>query len=204
MGVEDITQKEYANRFRNVGLLSLGGVVLFYLIFNSSESSFASLIGGTLLLPLIVILMIVAIVMFIKWRHFLLMGILDWNEYARTRRAFLSKAVYIHPVTGNIQTVRRGFSIPVFLLGWIYPLIKGQWEMAIKFFVIIEVCFWLGSIIPVIGNFILRQVGTFPLARRYNSYYEDWLIKQGYVLQSTERFKETVNKTNNSVQRLLK
>lgn len=83
MGVEDITQKEYANRFRNVGLLSLGGVVLFYLIFNSSESSFASLIGGILLLPLIVILMIVAIVMFIKWRHFLLMGILDWNEYAR-------------------------------------------------------------------------------------------------------------------------
>lgn len=203
MGVEDITQKEYANRFRNVGLLSLGGVVLFYLIFNSSESSFASLIGGILLLPLIVILMIVAIVMFIKWRHFLLMGFLDWNEYARTRRAFLSKAAYIHPVTGNIQTVRRGFSIPVFLLGWIYPLIKGQWEMAIKFFVIIEVCFWLGSIIPVIGNFILRQVGTFPL-RRYNSYYEDWLIKQGYVLQSTERFKETVNKTNNSVQRLLR
>lgn len=204
MGVEDITQEEYANRFRNAGLLSVGGVVLFYLIYDSTEGFLTSLIGGVLLLPLILVLAIVSIVMFVKWRRFASMGILEWNEYARTRRAFLSKAIYIHPTTGDVQTVRRGFSIPVFLLGEIYPLIKGQWELAFKFFIVVWACILLGSIIPVIGNFILRQVGTFGLARKYNKYYEDWLIKEGYVLQSTEKFRETVNKTNDSVQRLFK
>lgn len=203
MGVEDISQEEYANRFRNFGLLSLGGAILCYLLYNSIEGFLASLLGGVLLIPLIVAFIVITIIMVIKWHRFLSMGIQEWNEYARTRRAFLSKAIYIHPVSGDVQTVRRGFSIPVFLLGWIYPLIKGQWEMAIKFFVIIEACFWLGSIIPVIGNLILRQAGAFSLARRYNKYYEDWLIKQGYVLQKTERFKESVQKSNISVKKLL-
>ena len=203
MGVEYISQRSYSYRFLS-GAVVLGvltGISLYgYLTVDESHwlSFVGSFIYGVLTLAFGIPL-IVCIVRFFKYYN---MPQKEWNEFARTRRAFLSVAIYRHPTTGDERTVRRGFSIPVFLFGFLAPLFKGQWELAVKFFVIVWLAQLVSSIIPAIGNVLAYFFTHFGLARRYNKYYEDWLIKNGYQLIDTEKLTENIKRINSDIKHL--
>lgn len=203
MAVENISQKSYSYRFLT-GAIMLGILTGFslYSYATVDESAILSFVGSFISGILILAFGIPTIICTIRFVKFYNMPSDEWNEFARTRRAFLSIAVYRHPLTGDERTVRRGFSIPVFLFGFFAPLCKGQWELALKFFIIVWLAQLVSSIIPAIGNILAYVFTNFGLARRYNKYYEDWLIKQGYQLADTERFTENIKSIQSDIKRL--
>lgn len=203
MGVEYISQRSYSYRFL-AGALVLGVLagISLYGYLTVDESRFFSFIGSLIYGVLTFIFVISCTVCLVCFSKYYNMSQKEWNEFARTRRAFLSVAVYKHPITGDERTVRRGFSIPVFLFGFFAPLCKGQWELAIKFFIIVWLAQLVSSIIPAIGNVLAYFFTHFGLARRYNKYYEDWLIKNGYQLIDTERITENLKRINSNINHL--
>ncbi|NDV66343.1 hypothetical protein [Bacteroides sp. 224] len=191
--LQEISQKEYVNQFLLGVIIS---VICTGIIYYCLDNSFWLMLLGW---PLILVGIIVSINLLVKYIKYNTMDEYEWREYARTHRAFLSKATYTHPLTNDTQTVRRGFSIPVFLFADWVPLFRGQWSLFFKFFIIIFTIAFLGLTIPVIGPLLMRQVGAFALARRYNSMYENWLIKQGYILEKTEYINDSASKVRKQI-----
>lgn len=128
----------------------------------------------------------VAIFNFVRYFKYKAMSPSEWSEFIRTQRPALSMATYKHPQTNDIQRVRRGFSLPVYLFGGFVPLFKGQMDIAGKFFLIIIGAVFIGSIIPVLGNIILPLFSSFGIAQKYNHFYENDLINKGYRLESVK------------------
>ena len=172
-----LSKNEYANMKLVPGLLCSGGAIGCYMIYDS-YTGFSAFLTGMLFVPMAIVLAYFGLINLMKQ-----VPSEQWDEYIKKERILFSKAVYVHPQTGDVQTVRRGFSIPVFLFGGFVPLVKGQFSLAVKFFLIVLALDTLGSIIPVIGNFIAHILSSYGIARRYNKYYEDYLIEEGYIIQ---------------------
>lgn len=195
-----ISKNQYAN-MKLVPALIYGAVaVSLYLVYDSS-TGFSAFFAGVLCLPIAIICAILAVINIKKYMEINQVPDGQWDEYINKERILLSLATYRHPQTGDVQTVRRGFSIPVFLFGGFVPLVKGQFALAFKFFVVVFAIDALGSILPVIGNVIAHFLTSYGIARRYNKYYEDYLIEEGYILEDAHsgfhdvrKAKETVHK----------
>lgn len=203
MAVEDISQKSYSYRYLG-GAVILGLLeIFFYYSYTSiDQTSFFASFGNAIHILFALICAIPLIMCIFKFYKYTTMSPVEWQNFARNRRAFLSIAVYRHPITGDERTVRRGFSIPVFFFGALAPLFKGQFELAFKFFIIIWLAQAISTLIPVIGNILAFFFTHFGLARRYNKFYEDWLIKQGYQLVEANKFTENIKQVNSQIKRL--
>lgn len=197
-----LSKNEYANMKLVPGLLCIGGAIGSYLIYDS-YTGFSAFLTGILFVPLAIILAYFGLTNLKKYHEINQVPIEQWDEYIKKERILFSKAVYVHPRTGDVQTVRRGFSIPVFLFGFFVPLVKGQFSLAIKFFLIVFALTTLGSIIPVIGNVIAWFLTSYGIARRYNKYYEDYLIEQGYVIQDAHSGFQTISKAKDVTRNVL-
>jgi hypothetical protein len=82
---------------------------------------------------------------------------------------------YKHPITGKIVEMETGFNFPLFLLGWIYLFIKGDYETgALQLFLCC--LFSLGG---VYGLFPILIVNLW-IAFKWNSQYTEHLIEKGY------------------------
>lgn len=191
-----ISQNTYAKTKLYPALTGVGGVFMLNLILHSSEGSFVHFIYELILIPGIIFLSIFSLKYFVDYYKVKRIPENEWEEYIKKERILLSLAIYLHPLTGDIQTVRRGFSLPVFLFGGFVPLVRRQWGLALKFWGIIFGLNLLGSIIPVIGNIIAHILGSFGIARRYNEYYEDWLNAQGYILQDAHGIFNDISNVN--------
>ncbi len=197
-----LSKNEYANMKLVPGLLCSIGAIGAYIIYDS-YTGFSAFLTGILFVPMAVILAYFGLVNLKKYYEITQVPLEQWDEYIKKERILFSKAVYVHPQTGDVQTVRRGFSIPVFLFGFFVPLVKGQFSLAIKFFLIVLALDTLGSIIPVIGNVIAHILSSYGIARRYNKYYEDYLIEQGYVIQDTHSGFHTISKAKEVTRNVL-
>ena len=177
-----ISQEEYAKTKLYPAVASGIGFLVLRLIINASDGFFG-FVFKLILVPTSILLAIFTIVYLYKYIQIKRIPANEWDEYVKNERILLSLAVYVHPVTGDTRTVRRGFSLPVFLFGVFVPLFRGQFSLAIKFLVVVVGLNIVGSIIPVIGNFVAWFLSHWGIARKYNKYYEDWLKEEGYVLQ---------------------
>lgn len=203
MAVENISQKSYSYRYLG-GAIVLGFLeALVYQNYTTiDQTAIFSFIGNAITFVLMIAIGIPCLVCIYRFCRYFTMSHAEWQEFAKHRRAFLSVAIYKHPHTGDTQTVRRGFSVPVFLFGIFAPIFKGQWELAIKFFVIIFFVQIISSVIPVIGNILGYIFTNFGLARKYNRYYENWLINQGYQLVEANKFTENIKQVNSQIKYL--
>ena len=197
-----LSKNEYANMKLVPGLLCAGGAIGAYMVYDS-YTGFSAFLTGILLVPLAVILAYLGLVNLKKYYEITQVPLEQWDEYIKKERILFSKAVYVHPLTGDVQTVRRGFSIPVFLFGFFVPLVKGQVSLAIKFALIVFALTALGSIIPVVGNMIAWFLTSYGIARRYNKYYENYLIKQGYVIQDTHSVFRSISRAKEVTQKYI-
>jgi len=197
-----LSKNEYANMKLVPGVLCVGGAIGSYMIYDS-YTGFSAFLTGILFVPMAVILAYFGLVNLKKYYEISQVPLDQWDEYIKKERILFSKAVYVHPQTRDVQTVRRGFSIPVFLFGFFVPLVKGQFSLAIKFFLIVFALTTLGSIIPVIGNVIAWFLTSYGIARRYNKYYEDYLIEQGYVIQDAHSGFHTISKAKEVTRNVL-
>lgn len=196
------TKSEYANMKLIPGLLCLGGAIGSYMVYDSYTGFWAFMIG-ILFIPISLILTYYALVNLKKYIEIISVQPEIWEDYIKKERILFSKATYVHPRTGDVQTVRRGFSIPVFLFGFFIPLVKGQFSLALKFFLVIIVLDTLGSVIPVVGNVIAHVLSSYGIARRYNKYYEDYLIEEGYIIQDAHSGFTTISKAKEMTQNVL-
>lgn len=191
-----LTKDAYSKTKLYPAIICVAGNIMLNLILSDTKGSFIHFIYELFLIPGIVILSILAIKYFVQYYRIINVPDEEWDDYSRKERILLSLAVYVHPITGDTQTVRRGFSLPVFLFGGFVPLVRGQWSLAIKFWVIIIALDLLGSIIPIIGNLIAHFLGSFGIARKYNEYYENWLIDEGYILQDAHGIVNDISNLN--------
>lgn len=106
------------------GLLCSGGAIGIYMIYNS-YTGFSAFLAGILFVPAAIVLAYFGLVNLKKYYEITQVPLVLWDEYIKKERILFSKAVYVHPRTGNVQTVRRGFSIPVFLFGFFVLLVEG-------------------------------------------------------------------------------
>ncbi len=187
-----ISKSEYGNMKLVPGLLCAAGAYGSYSLYDS-YTGFSAFLTGILFIPLAIILGYYAIINLSKYFEIRRVPDYEWDEYIKKERILFSKATYKHPQTGDVQTVRRGFSIPVFLFGGFVPLVKGQFSLAFKFFVILYLLDALGFIIPIIGTIITHFLTSYGIARVYNKYYEDYLIDEGYIIQDAHSGLKTVS-----------
>lgn len=197
-----LSKNEYANMKLVLGLLCSIGAIGAYMIYDS-YTGFSAFLTGILFVPMAVILAYFGVVNLKKYYEKTQVPLEQWDEYIKKERILFSKAVYVHPQTGDVQTVRRGFSIPVFLFGFFVPLVKGQFSLAVKFFLIVFALTTLGSIIPVVGNVVAWFLTSYGIARRYNKYYEDYLIEQGYVIQDAHSGFYTISRAKEVTRNVL-
>lgn len=197
-----LSKNEYANMKLVPGLFCAGGSIGSYMIYDS-YTGLSAFLTGILFVPMAVILAYWGLVNLKKYYEITQVPLEQWDEYIKKERIVFSKAVYVHPQTGDVQTVRRGFSIPVFLFGFFVPLVKGQFSLAIKFFLVVLALDTLGSVIPVIGNVIAHILSSYGIARRYNKYYEDYLIEQGYIIQDAHSGFHTISKAKDVTRNVL-
>lgn len=197
-----LSKSEYANMKLIPGLLCSGGAIGTYMIYNS-YTGFSAVLAGILFVPAAIVLAYFGLINLKKYYEITQVPLTLWDEYIKKERILFSKAVYVHPRTGNVQTVRRGFSIPVFLFGFFIPLVKGQFSLAVKFFLIVFVLTTLGSIIPVVGNVVTWLLSSYGIARRYNKYYEDYLIEQGYIIQNAHSGFNSISRAKEVTQNVL-
>lgn len=127
-----LSKNEYANMKLVPGLLCIGGAIGSYLIYDS-YTGFSAFLTGILFVPLAIILVYFGLTNLKKYHEINQVPIEQRDEYIKKERILFSKAVYVHPRTGDVQTVRRGFSIPVFLFGFFVPLVKGQFSLPLSF-----------------------------------------------------------------------
>lgn len=191
-----ISQDVYAKTKLYPALTGVSGVLMLNLILHSSEGSFVHFIYELILIPGIILLSIFTLKYFIGYYKIKKIPGNEWDEYIKKERILLSLAIYAHPLTGDTKTVRRGFSLPVFLFGGFVPLVRQQWGLALKFWGIIFALNLLGSIIPVVGNIIAHFLGSFGIARKYNEHYENWLISKGYILQDAHSILNDISNVN--------
>lgn len=116
----------------------------------------------------------------------------EWENFRRTHRELLSLVVYEHPVTKDMRTVRRGFSLPVFMFGAFVPLLKGQYDLFFKYLLITIGLTIIGNIIPVFGAMIATFSFQFKIARKYNHYYENYLVENGYQIREAKSLNEDI------------
>ena len=198
-----LSKNEYANMKLVPGLLCSIGAIGAYMIYDS-YTGFSAFLTGILFVPMAVILAYFGLVNLKKYYEITQVPLEQWDEYIKKERILFSKAVYVHPQTGDVQTVRRGFSIPVFLFGGFVPLVKGQFSMAIKLLLIVSVLDVLGSVIPIVGNIIAHVLSSYGIARRYNKYYEDYLIEQGYIIQDAHSGFNSISRAKEVTRNVLK
>lgn len=198
-----LSKNEYANMKLIPGLLCVGGSIGSYIIYES-YTGFSAFLTGILFVPMAVVLAYFGFVNLKKYYEITQVPLEQWDEYIKNERIVFSKAVYVHPQTGYVQTVRRGFSIPVFLFGFFVPLVKGQYSLAIKFFLVVFALDTLGSVLPIVGNVIAHILSSYGIARRYNKYYEDYLIEQGYIIQDTHSIFNTMSRAKEITRDVLK
>ena len=113
-----LSKNEYANMKLVPGLLCAGGSVGSYMIYDS-YTGFSAFLTGILFVPMTVVLAHFGLVNLKKYYEITQVPLEQWDEYIKKERILFSKAVYVHPQAGDMQTVKRGFSIPVFLFGFI-------------------------------------------------------------------------------------
>lgn len=111
--------------------------------------------------------------------------------------AYLSKNEY-----ANMKLVPAAIVLAYF--GFFVPLVKGQFSLAIKFFLVVLALDTLGSVIPVVGNVIAHILSSYGIARRYNKYYEDYLTEQGYIIQNAHSGFNTISRAKEMTRDVLK
>lgn len=191
-----LTKDAYSKTKLYPAIICVVGSIMLGLILSDTKGSFIHFIYELFLIPGMLILAFLAIKNFIQYYKIINVPDEEWDEFIKRERILLSLAVYVHPITGDTKTVRRGFSLPVFLFGGFVPLVRGQWTLAIKFWVIIFALDLIGSIIPVVGNLIAHFLGSFGIARKYNEHYENWLLSQGYFLQDAHGIVNDITNVN--------
>lgn len=193
------SKSEFLSSKITAAIISSAGAIFSYYMIGSDDGFFMNLINYFLFLPVLILTIVLS---GYNLYYVFKIGSMDdaeWENYRLNKKTLLSKAVYIHPDTKDEKTVRRGFSIPVFIFGIFVPIFRQQYSLAFKYGIILIIILTFGNIIPIIGPFILDRITCFCLARKYNSLYEKWLKDQGYVIKNVE----SINKTIERVQKQL-
>lgn len=171
--------------------------------FYCLSGGFWAVIVGILTVPLAIVYGVFAFIYLCKYIEIMKIPDEEWADYINKQRILLSLAIYKHPMTGDVRTVRRGFSLPVFLFGGFVPLFKGQYELAFKFFALLIGLDIIGGIFPGIGTIIFHNVGAFSIARKYNGYYENWLVEKGYQLVDAHGIADDYSNMKSKVNNML-
>ena len=87
----------------------------------------------------------------------------------------MKSSYYKHPSTGKIVEMETGFNLPLFLLGWIYLLYKGDFETAGIQLVLCGLFAFVGGLGLVVVLFV-----NLWMAIKWNGQYTEHLIEKGY------------------------